>query len=184
MVASADARTTESGETLVVDFPFAAQQADPFTRADVVFTGLDHSGLSYEVRLFLNEADATAGTPRDDDHGYAGRLTVFGHGGCYGDIGHCDVPAPSTDPTDLRPPHPLTPLDTYVTITDALQRVLVREGALRTVTLVPVSITPRRKDRGPAPELLHFHDVSLHTYFTPDERDAIHLLPEPAAAAR
>lgn len=171
MVAATASRAAASGQTRIVDLPLRADSADPFTRADVVITGLDHSGVSYEVRLFLNNPDATADTPRDADHGYAGRLTVFGHGGCYGDLGHCDVPAPSTDPTDLRPAHPLTPLDTYVTITDALQRVFTDSGALDTVTLVPVSITPRRSDRGPAPELLHFHDVSLHTYLTPDGPD-------------
>jgi hypothetical protein len=81
------------------------------------------------------------------------------------------VPAPSTDPTDLRPAHPLTPLNTYVTITDALRRVLAHGGALQTLTLVPVSITPRRADRKPAPELLHFADVSLRTYLTATEAD-------------
>ena len=101
-----------------------------------------------------------------------GRFTIFGHGGCYGDEGHCEVPAPPADPTDLRPAHPLTPLDTYVTITDALRRVLAHDGALQTVTLVPVSITPRRADRRPAPELLHFADVTLSTYLTSTEADA------------
>jgi hypothetical protein len=81
------------------------------------------------------------------------------------------VPAPSTDPTDLRPPHPLTPLNTYVTITDALRHILAEGSELRTVTLVPVSITPMRKDRKPAPELLHFADVSLQTYLTATEAD-------------
>ena len=47
-----------------------------------------------------------------------------------------------------------------------------RGGALQTVTLVPVSITPRRADRRPAPELLHFTDVTLRTYLTSTEADA------------
>ena len=71
------------------------------------------------------------------------------------------MPARSADPTDLRLAHPLTPLDTYVTITDALRRVLDHGGALQTVTLVPVSITPRRAERRPAPDLQHFADVTL-----------------------
>jgi hypothetical protein len=82
------------------------------------------------------------------------------------------VPAPSADPTDLRSAHPLTPLDTYVTITGALRRVLADGSALQTVTLVPVSITPRRADRKPAPELLHFTEVTLRTYLTSTEADA------------
>lgn len=173
MVTAAAARAGESGQTLIVDLRFPAEEGHaPFTRADVVITGVDHSGTSYEVRLFLNNPAATAGTPRTAEQGYAGRFTVFGHGGCYGDEGHCEVPAPSADPTDLRLAHPLTPLDTYVTITDALRRVLAHDGGLQTVTLVPVSITPRRADRKPAPELLHFADVTLRTYLTSTEADA------------
>src|SRR6185437_1703162 len=152
MVTAAAARTGDTEQTLVIDLPFPTQEGlTPFTRADMVFTGVDHSGGSYEVRLFLNNPAATAGAPRTAEQGYAGRFTIFGHGGCYGDEGHCDVPAPSTDPTDLRQAHPLTPLDTYVTITDALRRILARDGALQTVTLVPIAITPRRADQRPAP---------------------------------
>ena len=172
MVTAAAARTGENDQTLLVDLPFPGEEGlTPFTRADVVVTGVDHSGSSYEVRLFLNNPAATAETPRTAEQVYAGRFTVFGHGGCYGDEGHCEVPAPSIDPADLRPAHPLTPLDTYVTITDALRRVLARDGALQTLTLVPVSITPRRADRKPAPELLHFTDVALRTYLTATEAD-------------
>jgi hypothetical protein len=173
MVTAAAARAGESEQTLVIDLRFPAGEGlAPFTRADVVITGVDHSAASYEVRLFLNNPAATAGTPRTAEQGYAGRFTIFGHGGCYGDEGHCEVPAPSADPTDLRLAHSLTPLDTYVTITDALRRVLADGGALQTITLVPVSITPRRADRKPAPELLHFADVSLRTYLTSTEADA------------
>jgi hypothetical protein len=173
MVTAAAARTGDTEQTLVIDLRFPAEEGlAAFTRADVVITGVDHSGISYEVRLFLNNPAATAETPRTAEQGYAGRFTIFGHGGCYGGEGHCEVPAPSADPTDLRPAHPLTPLDTYVTITDALRRVLADGGALQTVTLVPVSITPRRADRKPAPELLHFADVSLRTYLTSTEADA------------
>ncbi|HSV66047.1 MAG TPA: hypothetical protein VLJ59_09120 [Mycobacteriales bacterium] len=172
MVTAAAARTGEAEQTLVVDLPYPGEAGETaYTRADVVFTGVDHSSLSYEVRLFLNNPTATAATPRTEEHGYAGRFTIFGHGGCYGDMGHCDVPAPSNDPTDLRPPHPLTPLDTYVTITEALRRVRADGGTLQTVTLVPVSITPSRADRKPAPELLRFADVSLQTYLTATEDD-------------
>jgi len=172
MVAATAARTGEAEQTLVVDLalPTDASQAE-FSRADVVIQGLDHSQSSYEVRLYLNNASATADTPRTVEHGYAGRLTVFGHGGCYGDLGHCEVPAPSSDPTDLRPPHPLTPLDTYVTVTNALRSILERDGALRTLTLVPVSSPPLRAERKPAPELLRFDDVSLHTYLAAPDAD-------------
>jgi hypothetical protein len=172
MVTMDAAARGESGQTMVVDLPYPTEPGPPpFTRADVVFTGVDHSTSSYEVRLFFNNPAATADTARTPDERYAGRFTVFGHGGCYGDEGHCDVPEPSTDPTDLRPPHPLTPLDTYVTVTEAL-RSLLTDDALRTATLVPVSLVPRRSDRGPALELLHFADVTLQIYLTATEDDA------------
>ena len=104
MVTAAAARAGESEQTLVIDLRFPAEEGlAPFTRADVVITGVDHSAASYEVRLFLNNPAATADTPRTAEQGYAGRFTIFGHGGCYGDEGHCEVPAPSADPTDLRP---------------------------------------------------------------------------------
>lgn len=173
MVASAATRAGEAEQTLVVDLPYPGEAGgSPFTRADIVFTGIDHAAGSYEVRLFLNNPGATADTARTEENGYAGRFTVFGHGGCYGDEGHCEVAVTSADPTDLRPTHPLTPQTTFVTITESLRRLLAGGAGLATVTLVPVSITPRRADRKPAPELLKFGDVSLQTYLTATESDA------------
>ena len=165
--------TTSGASTLVVPLAYPTA-GDPltFTRADVVFTGVDHSGSSYEVRLFFNSPGADAGTPRTETAGYAGRFHVFGHGGCFGDVGHCDVPAPSMDPTDVRPPHPLTPLDTYVTVTAALRRLLAEGGALTSVTLVPISLPPRRRDRAPAPGLFHFQRIDLQTYLNPADEGA------------
>jgi hypothetical protein len=172
MVAAAAARTGEAEQTLVVDLDFPDEGGvTPFTRADLIFAGVDHKGPSYEVRLFFNNPTATVSTPRTAEHGYAGRFTIFGHGGCYGDEGHCDVPVTSADLTDLRGPHPLTPLDTFVTVTDALRRVLADGKTLQSVTLVPLSLMPRQADRKPAPELLNFADVSLQTYLTATEAD-------------
>jgi len=141
-----------------------------FTRADLIFSGVDHSGLSYEVRVYLNNEDARYETPRDPGLGYAGRFVVFGHGGCYGDVGHCDVPTPSNDPTDLRLPHPLTPAVKIVTVTDALRRVLAQDPeGLRSATLVAASMAPRQKDRGPTTTLAKFDTVELQTYLAGTE---------------
>lgn len=172
MVAATAARAGEAEQTLVVDLPFPGEvEPIPFTRADLVFAGVDHSNLSYEVRAFFNNLTATADTPRTPEQGYAGRFTIFGHGGCFGGDGHCDPPAPVVDPTDLRGPHPLTPQNTYVTVTKALRRILADGGSLQTVTLVPVSMAPRQADRKPAPELFTFTDVSLQTYLTATESE-------------
>ncbi|MGE5285716.1 MAG: hypothetical protein ACM3ML_00630, partial [Micromonosporaceae bacterium] len=56
-------------------------------------------------------------------------------------------------------------------VTEGLRRVLAGGGTLQAVTLVPVSITPRRTDRRPVPKLLRFADVSLQTYLASTEAD-------------
>ena len=81
---------------------------EPYRRADIEFHGIDHSRASYEGRLFFDHPDAGPETPTDDDNRYAGSFWVFGHGGCAGDEGHCEVPVVYR-PFDLRPEHQLTP---------------------------------------------------------------------------
>ena len=136
-----------------------------FSRADLKFFGIDHSGPSYQARVFLNNADASADTAREDETGYVGAFHIFGHGGCFGDIGHCDVPSEPGEPFDLRLPHPLTPATKTVIITDAVRRL--REAGTRkvTVTVVPIVYETRlptgRAAQGP---VLKFESVSLLTY--------------------
>jgi tyrosinase len=128
----------------------------PFERADLIFYGVDHSQSSFEARLFLNDPDAG----HDADHtraSYAGRFFVLGHGGCFGDTGHCDVP-PRTDAFDLRPPHQLTPAIRIVTVTDAL-RDLIADGAT-TATVTVISHTAGDDPNG----VLAFDTVRLATY--------------------
>jgi hypothetical protein len=95
---------------------------EEIARADLVFYEVDHSGPSYEARIFLDSPRANAETPRDVEKGYAGSFAVFGHGGCYGDEGHCVPNDRTADEFDVRPPHPITPHTRTVTITDALKR--------------------------------------------------------------
>ena len=91
-------------------------------RADLIFYEVDHSGPSYVARVFLDNPKADADTPREPDRGYAGSFAVFGHGGCYGDEGHCAPGDRIRDEFDRRPPHPLTPQTRTLEITDALKR--------------------------------------------------------------
>jgi len=125
-------------------------------RADLVFYGVDHSGASYEARIFLNAPDATADTPRDDPH-YAGSFCIFGHGGCFGDVGHCDVPE-DEDPFDLRPPHQLIPAAKTVIVTEAFARVVAPEDETMTVTVVAGVPGASKHD------VLQFDTVRLLTY--------------------
>jgi hypothetical protein len=128
-----------------------------YKRADLVFYGVDHSGNSYEARVFINLPDADATTPRDHPN-YAGSFSIFGHGGCFGDVGHCDVPRGPRDPFDLRAQHPLTPTVKTVIVTEPLRRIVDRSDTSITVTVVAVVIGPASN------AVLEFDTVRLLTY--------------------
>jgi hypothetical protein len=94
---------------------------EEITRADLVLYGVDHAGPSYEARVFLNNPNADVNTARERDSGYAGSFAVFGHGGCYGDEGHCAPDDRLSDEFDRRPPHPLAPYTRSLEITETLK---------------------------------------------------------------
>lgn len=131
-----------------------------FSRADLEFDGIDHSQASYEVRVFLNNAKAVETTPPEEGEGYAGTFYVFGHGGCYGDEGHCEVNG-APRPFDPRPAHPLSPLKKTLIATDAVKRALGAGNAL-TVTVVPI-VSALTEKCSPDPAF-QFSKVSLVTY--------------------
>ena len=41
--------------------------------------------------MYLNNPDASPDTDPTPENGYAGSYYIFGHGGCYGGEGHCEV---------------------------------------------------------------------------------------------
>lgn len=110
-------------------------EREDISRADLVFYGVDHSGPSYEARIFLDNPRANGETPRDVERGYAGSFVVFGHGGCYGDEGHCAPEDRFSDEFDMRPPHPLTRFTRTVTVTDALKRTTGDQVTVHVVAL-------------------------------------------------
>ncbi len=131
-----------------------------FQRADIEFHGVDHSGSSYEGRVYLNNPDADADTETTDENGYAGSYHIFGHGGCYGDEGHCDVKP--RGPYDPRPPHELWPMRKVVIATDAIRRA-AELGPTMTITVVP--IVKATTDKVPEDEELpKFEAVSVISY--------------------
>lgn len=135
------------------------------SRADLVFAGVDHSGMSYEVRVFLNNPEADEDAPRTLEEGYAGRFIILGHGGCFGDIGHCDIPRNPRSLYDLLPQHPLTPQTKIVTITDALKNIPQNSpNGLELVTLVPISKDPLHQNQGLTDKLFKFDDMVLQIY--------------------
>jgi hypothetical protein len=107
-----------------------------FSRADLEFHGVDHSGPSYEGRVFINNREADERTTKTLGKGYVGSYHIFGHGGCFGDIGHCDIKKERL-PYDYRPSHPLTPALKRITITDKIKTIGKKTDEF-VITIVPV----------------------------------------------
>jgi tyrosinase len=144
------------------DKPFAVPvwEGQPdFYRADLHFHRVEHRGDSYEGRVFFDRPEAGAETPLETGNGYAGSFYVFGHGPCFGDEGHCEVPAGPIHPFDYRAPHQLNPQLMVVTVTEALRRV-IEEGR----TEFHVYVVPVAGPNEPAGDVLRFEELSLVTY--------------------
>ncbi|NJK53118.1 MAG: hypothetical protein HC936_10420 [Leptolyngbyaceae cyanobacterium SU_3_3] len=114
-----------------------------FYRADLILHGIDPSGISYEGRIFFNHPDANPDTPTTLENGYAGSFSIFGHGGCYGNVGHC-TPRTGMRSFDKRPKSPVESRDIPVIVTDALKQVLLNSQELE-VTIVPI-VRPENAD--------------------------------------
>jgi len=131
-----------------------------FRRADIEFHGVDHAEASYEARVFLNNPTADDQTERTADQGYAGSFHIFGHGGCFGDEGHCEINGPRRR-YDPRPEHPLTPATKRVIATGAVRRA-VAQGDQVVVTIVP--IVTSATDRCDMTNVLKFQRLKIVTY--------------------
>lgn len=131
-----------------------------FTRADLKFDGVDHAQASFEARVFLNNTNATDKTPLTPDQGYAGKFHIFGHGGCFGDVGHCEVRGPRR-PYDPRSAHPLTPVTKTVVATEAIRQALAK-GTKVTVTVVPIVLSGTKLCD--YKNVLKFDKISVVTY--------------------
>jgi hypothetical protein len=143
-----------------VSAPIGMTTADigaDYNRADLIFDGVDHSGGSYALRVFFNNPTATDSTDPSAGNGYVGSVYVFGHGGCFGDEGHCEVPA-GRQPFDLRPPHQLTPAKMWIGVTDAVRQLAQREERL-VITVVPIVVGEAVQETS-----VPFQRVSLVTY--------------------
>jgi len=125
-------------------------------RADLEFEGVEHDGASFVLHVFLNNAEADEITPRTAEQRYAGYLTVFAHGDCWGDVGHCDIPEP-VSPFDQRPPHPLIPFNATLEISDSL-RALPEGTSEITVTVLAFN------KNGDEDSVLRFKNLTLLTY--------------------
>lgn len=136
-----------------------AVRAGEFSAADLIFYEVEHAGRSFEALVSLNPP-RVAEPSRDREAGFAGSFVVFGHGGCFGEEGHCDVPREGKDPFDNRPLHPLTPLTKMVDVTEALRKVAPESEHLSVSVLatVPGPEKPELRD------LLFFSAMRLVAY--------------------
>ena len=130
-----------------------------YGRADLEFIGVDHSGASYEARVYLNNPSADANTQAVEANGYAGSYHIFGHGGCYGDVGHCEVH--KRDEFDPRPSDPLEPIKKVVIATDAIKKASSESSEI-SVTVVPIIMSWTEKTE--LTDVMKFDHINLVTY--------------------
>jgi hypothetical protein len=128
----------------------------PFAEASLEFEDLRHDGPSFSVYLYFDNPDVDAEAGEAGER-FAGSFLVFGHGDCWGDTGHCDLPEGPIHEFDDRSPHPLTPINLAVDCTEALRGLGDVEET--TVTALAYSIDPEKKE-----EVLKFGRLTLVTY--------------------
>ncbi len=147
--------------TVTLQLEHPPQTPDEFSRADLQFRGVDHSGPSFQARISLDNPKAVGSTPMAEEEGYAGSFHVFGHGGCFGALGHCALREAPQGVYDHRLAHPLTPQFKTVMITDALRRVM-RTSSRKTISVAVVPIVPDNPASwAGAGDPLRFESVSL-----------------------
>lgn len=134
-----------------------------FYRADIEIYGVDHSGPSYEGRIFLNNVKADKDTELNEKNGYVGSYHIFGHGGCVGNLGHCDL-IPQRTPYDKRPSQDLRPQYKRITITDSLKQ-MGKDTNKFNITIVPVLYgEDSHLDLAKEKKIVKFDKIGIITY--------------------
>jgi len=146
-------------DKIVFDFEKLRKE---FYRSDLELQGVDHSGPSYEGRVFINNDDANYDTPTDKSNRYAGSYFIFGHGGCYGDVGHCDMRRPMTRFNLI--PNQLKPENVSIIITPIIKDLPPNTKELK-VTIVPVisDSNPMGRDID-IDKIVNIEKIVLHAY--------------------
>ncbi|MEC4883713.1 MAG: hypothetical protein SAL70_20635 [Scytonema sp. PMC 1070.18] len=127
--------------------------------AKLEFHNVQHTRNSYEVRVFLNQPDANADTPTEDNAHYAGSLYFYGQGDEYSLDGQ-KIPNRGlvAQEFDLSPGASNTsPMKLFVDITDSLRQLNNPSEII--VSLVAVDAQGKPMSN---PDL-HFSSVSVVT---------------------
>ena len=132
---------------------------EPFYRVDLICSGVDHSGPSYRVRLDLVGRDAAGGVVAREAVGFP----VFGHGGCFGDEGHCEVRGPR-HAFDRRPVHQLLPATKVVIATEEIRRLVTAGAVSLEVEATPVVRQSPYAGREDLDAIHPFDEIELRVY--------------------
>ncbi|HEY1277280.1 MAG TPA: hypothetical protein VGF25_20400 [Thermoleophilaceae bacterium] len=108
-------------------------------RAELVFTGVEQAGPSFEGRVFLNNPGADESTPRSPEQGYAGSFHVFGYG---------TPEPPAVAEARAGGARPAAPIEKRVRADEAAVGAALEGSDELLVTVVPVPADPG----GPVPE--------------------------------
>lgn len=150
--------------TLPVNIELDFDQSEETPSIDLSFKNVDHSHYSYEVWVFANNPQATIKTPRKIEQGYLGRFTIFGHGGCFGQEGHCNYSIADVDKFNPNRPHPVAPVKRCVTLNSAnIEYLQSSQNAITSLTLVPIS-QGMRKAFEPEPDAFTFTHLEVKIY--------------------
>ena len=136
---------------------FPRDPAAPFKRVDLEFEEVEHDGHSFTALVYLNNPGASARTGRDASKGFAAGFSVFGHGLCWGEQGHCDVRRAPASAFDRRPEHRLTPQNVTLDVTETVQQ-------LGEIDQLQVTVIARAPEDDRARNLLRFRALTLVTY--------------------
>jgi len=104
-------------------------------RAEIRLHRVQIAQRGANIRIFLNQPDATADTPLEGNEHYVGKFFTF-TGFCYGGPGHCDVPAETRRPYDHRMHHHKTPGNLRFDATEVVKKLRTNH----TGKLLPLSV--------------------------------------------
>jgi tyrosinase len=131
-----------------------------FRQAEVRLHRVPQLARSCFIRVFLNLPDANANTEirsEEYQHNYAGYLSIFGHGPCYGGPGHCDIPPSRARPYDQRPRHHNTPRNHRINVTKSAKQLLDNGATSLQITLVVIGADYEEDN-----DLLRLDGISLN----------------------
>ena len=98
-----------------------ADLADGFETVILEFHNVGHPlEGTREIRVFINQPDANAETVTEGNIHYAGSRILLGKTMCFGEVGHCDIPA-DRQKFDVRVRPPMKPIKIYMNITQTMQ---------------------------------------------------------------